>query len=202
MDVFDSLFFILGGFHPLSEEFQNDFRAVVKVQEFEEGEYLLKKGSVCEHMHFILKGMVQCFEGTKSKKEILWFMIENEIPISKTSFYTQKPSEETIVAMEDTTVLSLSYKDLEELYRKHVEFNINGRKLTEVYHIRSLLKTRLLSFQRSEDRYKLFKEHRPELIKRIKNQGELASFLRMKRETLSRVKAIVDNSQKLGKSKK
>lgn len=196
MGVHDSLLSLLELFHPLSEEFKNDFKAVVKPQEFEKGQYLLRKGSVCEHMHFIIKGMVQCFEGTKIKKEILWFMIENEIPISKTSFYRQQPSDETIVAMEDTTVLSLSYKDLEDLYRKHLEFNINGRKLTEIYHVRSLLKTKLLSFQRSEDRYFLFKRERPDLLKRIKNLGELASFLRMKRETLSRVRAKVDSPKK------
>jgi len=73
----------LASFTMLPEEFLCDFDEKVELNEFEKGHYLLKQGSVCEHMHYIITGCVQCYIGTKDKKETLWFMMEGELAIFK-----------------------------------------------------------------------------------------------------------------------
>jgi hypothetical protein len=53
--------------------------------------------------------------------------------------------------------------------------------------MRSDLKSEVLSFRKSEDRYYYFKEQRPDIVERVP-QKDQASFLRITEETLSRIK--------------
>jgi CRP-like cAMP-binding protein len=177
----------VSSFHSLSEACVRDFEALVKSKQFERGEYLLKAGKVCEYLYFIEKGVVQCYKGSKFKKQTLWFMLEGEIPIYKNSFYGRKESEANIVALEDTRVYTLSYTDMRRLCEVHHSFALMALKITEDYHMRSDLKSEVLGFRKSEDRYYYLKEQRPDIVERVP-QKDQASFLRITEETLSRTK--------------
>ncbi|MES1159261.1 MAG: Crp/Fnr family transcriptional regulator [Bacteroidota bacterium] len=176
----------LATFNLLTENFLIDFDQKVVLNEFERGQYLLRRQSVCEHMHYITTGCVQCYIGTKEKKETLWFMREGELAIFKNSFYNQSVSVGSIVALEDTTVLSISYKDLERLYTDHPFLERTGRKITEYYHMRSDLKSYVLYPKKPEERFNRYYQYRAEIVDRIP-QKELASFLGLRRETLGRL---------------
>ena len=176
----------LASFTMLPEEFLCDFDEKVELNEFEKGHYLLKQGSVCEHMHYIITGCVQCYIGTKDKKETLWFMMEGELAIFKNSFYDQSASVGSIVALEDTRVLTISYKDLEQLYAVHPFLERTGRKITEYYHQRSDLKSYVLYPKKPEERFDRYYQYRPDIVHRIP-QKQLASFLGLREETLSRL---------------
>jgi CRP-like cAMP-binding protein len=177
----------LSTFHFLTEACMRDFEATVKFNEFERGEYLLRVGKLCEHIHYIEKGAVQCYRGSKSQKQTLWFMLEGEISIFKSSFYGRKESEANIVALENTRVFTISYTDMRRLCEVHHSFAMVALKITEDYHMRSDLKSDVLAFRRPEDRYNYLKEQRPDILDRVP-QKDLASFLRMTEETLSRIK--------------
>jgi len=170
----------------LTEQFQKDFRKAINETEFQKGHYLLKAGSVSQHMHFIQKGCVECYIGSRSSKETLWFMVEEEIAVFKHSFYDQIPSEGSIVALEDTKALSISYNDLENLYRQHPFMERVGRKITEYYHKRSDIKSYILYPKKPQERFDRFNKYRPDIVKRVA-QKNLASFLGMRQETLSRL---------------
>jgi hypothetical protein len=115
-------------------------------------------------------------------------MAEGEIAISKESFYTQTPGTQFIEAMEDTATISVSHADLENIYQAHLTFNINGRKLTEIYHQRSNFKSMILRLKYPEDRYKLMNQYRSDLVERVPGKY-LSSFLGMREETLSRLRS-------------
>ncbi|HTI08014.1 MAG TPA: Crp/Fnr family transcriptional regulator [Puia sp.] len=176
----------LASFTMLTEEFLNDFDQKVKLNVFEKGHYLLRKGTVCEHMHYIETGCVQCYIGTKDRKETLWFMREGELAIFKNSFYDQSESVGSIVALEDTRVLSISYKDLEQLYAEHPFLERTGRKITEYYHKNSDLKSYVLYPKKPEERFDRYYQYRADIVHRIP-QKQLASFLGLREETLSRL---------------
>ncbi|HEX9510161.1 MAG TPA: cyclic nucleotide-binding domain-containing protein [Puia sp.] len=182
----EALLQYLGSFDHLTEDFVKDFQRVIKTNEFQKGHYLLKAGSVSEHMHYIEKGCVECYIGLKSMKETLWFMIEGEIAVFKNSFYDRIVSEGSIVALEDTRVFSISYTDLERLYEQHPFLERIGRKITEFYHKRSDIKSYILYPRRPEVRFDRFNKYRPDIVDRV-SQKHLASFLGMREETLSRV---------------
>jgi CRP/FNR family transcriptional regulator, anaerobic regulatory protein len=79
------------------------------------GEVLLEEGNVCRHVWFIKKGMLQSDQRdpeNPEKKYTNWFMKEGDIATSVNSFFKELPSEEEIVATEDTVVFRMSKKDL------------------------------------------------------------------------------------------
>ncbi len=91
------------------------------------------------------------------------------------------------MALEDTRVLSISYKDLEQLYTDHPFMERIGRKITEFYHKRSDIKSYILYPKKPAERYARFLEYRPDIVERV-SQKHLASFLGLREETLSRLK--------------
>ena len=113
-------------------------------------------------------------------------MVEEEIAVFKHSFYDQIPSEGSIVALEDTKALSISYNDLENLYKQHPFMERVGRKITEYYHKRSDIKSYVLYPKKPQERFERFNKYRPDIVQRV-SQKHLASFLGMRQETLSRL---------------
>jgi CRP/FNR family transcriptional regulator, anaerobic regulatory protein len=180
----------IAAFHPLSDELRNDLKSRLEIEKYARGQYLLKAGSICQRMHFIVRGLVHCYSGSRSKPETDYFMTEGEIALMKESFYMQKPSDQHIEAMEKTTTVSISYTDLEYIYARHLTFNINGRKMMELYYQRSNFKLQLLRTKGPDERYHFLKMHRPELIERVHGKY-LASFLNMREETYCRIKTKV-----------
>ncbi len=172
---------------PLTEVCNRDFEAVVKFEEFERGEYLLKAGKISDRIYFIEKGAVQCYKGIKAKKQTLWFMLEGEIALFKSSFYGRKASEANIVALEDTRVFSITYADMKRLCEMHHSFALLTLKITEDYHMRSDLKADVLESRDPADRYNYLKKQRSDIVDRVP-QKDLASFLRISPDTLSRIK--------------
>lgn len=185
---------LLHSFHPLSRTLRDELDKKLQRRLFKAGDYLLLEGAVCDRMHFIAKGLVQCDNGLKGDAEqkkggqgIDYFMTEGEITVSKESFYNRTRSRQSILAMEDTVTFSMTHAELERLYAKYPEFNIIGRKLTEQYHCKSNLKSDLLRIKKAVDRYKALKEARADLISRVPGKY-LAGFLGITEETLSRVR--------------
>lgn len=176
----------LGTFHVLTEDFLNDLDSKIVLNVFEKGDYLLKEGSVCEQMHFIVKGCVQCYLGSKQRRETLWFMAEGEIALFKNSFYDQEKSLGSIVTLEDTEVLSIAHADLERLYEDHPFLERIGRKITEYYHKRSDIKSYVLYPKKPQERLDRYRKYCPQMVERVP-QKQLASFLGMREETLSRL---------------
>jgi CRP-like cAMP-binding protein len=196
------LYGLLHFFHPLSVSLREDLDNTLIRQIFKKGGYLLKSGSVCDRIHFITKGLIHCYNGYRGyathRKEgqgIDYFMMEGDIAISKESFYSRTPSRQSILAMEETSTLSLSFVDLEGLYKRHPEFNINGRKLTEYYHCQSNLKSDLLRLKKPMERYNIIKERKPALLERVPGKY-LAIFLGVGESTLSRIKAQAGKTPK------
>jgi CRP-like cAMP-binding protein len=79
------------------------------------GAVLSEEGKVCRHIWFIKKGLLAAYQQdpVDPMKEFCgWFGKENDIATSVLSFFLEWPSEEKIVAMEDTIVFRMSKKDL------------------------------------------------------------------------------------------
>jgi hypothetical protein len=63
-----------------------------------------------------------------------WFMKEGDVIVSVESFFKQKPSYESIQALEETTVHYISYDELQFIYKNFLEFNFVARVLAEHYY--------------------------------------------------------------------
>ncbi|MDO6431540.1 Crp/Fnr family transcriptional regulator [Flavitalea sp. BT771] len=172
---------------PLSAACLAHLRMIIKYRSIKTEEYLLKEGEICANLYFIQKGLLKCFYILHDDDVSDWFFGELEVVVSIDSFYDQTQSKDYIQALEDTELFYITYEDLKYLYKTFVEFNVVGRVLTNKYLRIWHRQARNLRMLTKEERYALLLENQPELVRRVPVQ-DLASYLDMRRETLSRMR--------------
>jgi CRP-like cAMP-binding protein len=176
---------------PLSEGCLKRLSEIVKTTSLKRDEFLLREGQVCKNLYFIHKGLLKCFYVLHDDIPVSdWFFGEMETIVSIDSFYDQVPSEDFIQALEDTDLFYISYDDLESLYKDFIEFNVIGRILTNKYLRIWHRQARNIRMLTAEERYLFLLAKQPELINRVPVR-DLASYLDMSRETLSRMRSRI-----------
>ena len=175
---------------PLSPGCIAHLSGIIKTTSIKEEEYLLKAGQVCENLYFIRKGLLRCFYILHEKDVSDWFFGEMETVVSIDSFYDQLPSKDYIQAREDCELLYITFHELSYLYRTFVEFNAVGRVLTNKYLRIWHRQARNIRMLTTEERYLFLLKTQPELINRVPVK-DLASYLDMTKETLSRIRGRI-----------
>lgn len=155
---------------------------------FKKNETVLQEGKVCNYLYYIHKGMLIGHYHLPDQEVCNWFALENDFATSYYSFISRQPSYEIISSIENTSVQAISFSKLNELYQLFPETERAGRLLLEDYYSR--LEERLISiqFKSAKERYQTLLKNRPEIIQRAP-LGRVASYLGMKQETLSRIRA-------------
>jgi hypothetical protein len=173
---------------PLTPECIKYLETIIKEKTVKKDEHLLIAGQVCENLYFIKKGLLKCYYILREKQVCDWFFGEMESVVAVDSFYDQILSSDYMQALENSELLYITYHELNYLYKNFCEFNAVGRVLTykyfRVWH-RQARNIRMLS---SEERYRLLMAAQPDLVNRVP-VGDLASFLDMRQETLSRTRS-------------
>ena len=182
--------------HPMPPELVADVHALTRVQTFSKGEMLLVPGKTANYASFILEGLVKSFYTREADMAdvVTKFMFEKSIITSIFSFYSRKPGNEYIVAVEDTVVASLHYNAMQDLLKDHPVFNTIIRIITERYLYFSEVELYNMRKPLAEDRYIFFLKHFPHLLQRLALK-DIASYLGMTMETLSRVRGRYKKNQ-------
>ncbi|WP_142786150.1 Crp/Fnr family transcriptional regulator [Changchengzhania lutea] len=152
----------------------------------------LKLNEVENHISFIESGTVRLFIPKEDPdKEITFgFSFENQFISAYDSFLTRKPSAYQLQALTDTTLLSITYDDLQEVYTTTLMGNLVGRLTAErLFLIKSSREQNLLNLSAEERYVKLFKE-RPELLKVIPLKY-ISSYIGVTAQALSRIRKRV-----------
>lgn len=182
-----SLVAALNFFHPLSEGVIDFLKQKVEPVSFRRGELLLKAGGYCEYVYFIRSGVVRGFVKDNGKILTTWITAENELVSAISSLELHTPALESIEALEDCDMLAMHVSSMKELYEKHPEFNITGRKLLEKYYRDAERRALIVRLSNAEQKYRFFIENYSHLANRIQLKV-VASFLGITLETLSRVR--------------
>lgn len=178
----------LNSIHPMPPELVQDLEELAVVKEYKKGDLILKEGTVSNYTSWIIKGLVRSYyvkDGEEITTKFLW---EQGTITSVYSYYSRKPGNENIVALEDTTLASLHYDQMQMLYTKHPAFNYIGRVITERYLYLSEIEIFYLRKQKAEDKYQYIVKYFPELLQRVPLKY-LATYMGMNLETLSRIRA-------------
>lgn len=178
---------------PLSDALDKRFRDTLVEERLPKRYLLLEEGQIADKIYFINKGFARAFYYTRSGKECTsWFMGKGELMISVYSFYTQQPAAENIELLENSELLSMKWNQLQGIYADFPEYNFTGRIVTEKYYQLSEERTVLLRTLSAKERYeKLILTH-PDILQKA-SQGQIASYLGISPETLSRVRAGTNN---------
>ena len=160
----------------------------MSVRTFKKGEEIVAAGQVCEFIGFLAQGVcrVYCLENEKEITTFFNFSERNAFVSSFSSFLMRNPSEESVQALEDTLLLVIHHKDLEELYEKSRALQKLGRLMAEYNYVLAMQRIYSLRQEDPADRYEHLLALYPNLINRIP-QRYIASYLNISPEAFSRL---------------
>ena len=149
----------------------------------------IKVNQIENHISFIESGIVRLFiPKDNPEKEITFgFSFKNQFVSAYDSFLTQSPSNYQLQALTETAMLSISYKDLQSVYKSTQIGNLIGRLTAEdLFLIKSKREQNLLNLNAEQRYLKLFKE-RPELLKFVPLKY-ISSYVGVTPQALSRIR--------------
>jgi CRP-like cAMP-binding protein len=191
MDDVRMLFQFLHKFIPLGEEeFDENIRPYVQVRQFKKREIISKLDEVEEYFNFVTQGLARKYYKKDSDEINVQLCTEGHIIHSHESFHSRTPSEYIIEAIEPTTLVSITFDDLEKIYEKSAKMERLGRLvITFSMVVKDQRQMNLIKLQPRE-RFLDFVHKNPELLQRVP-QKFLASYLSIQPETFSRFKHLL-----------
>jgi CRP-like cAMP-binding protein len=174
---------ILHKLHHFSDEHVNLFYDKLNFKQIRKNGLLLKPGQVCDFVAIVMKGSLRIYHQNEDKEHTLSFFTEDSWVADHNSFVSQKPSANTIQAMEPTEVAIISLQNTHKLIEQDQRFMILGRILGELTIPQALS----VHHASPQDRYNNLMQQHPDWIIRFP-QKHLSSYLGITPETFSRVK--------------
>jgi CRP-like cAMP-binding protein len=161
-----------------------------EVEKISKGEYFIKEGQICNKIAFINEGLFRIFYLKDGNEINTCFCKENSITSSFNSFINHVASNDSIQAIEDAVIVTLTAVNLAKLYNKSVIWQTIRQLLTEKECLRLSDRANSLSFESALEKYKNILKNQPEIIQRVPIQ-HIASYIGVSRETLSRIRAQI-----------
>jgi len=177
------------------EEFRQFIDPYIAVRKFGKKQVITEEGSVENYFNFIIKGLVRKYY-KRGKEEInTQISFENHILHSQESFDSRTPSEYVVESIEPSTLVSITYDDLEKIYARSQRMEHLGRLIiTHTMVLKDRWQIQLV-MHTPRERFIYFVNRNPELLQRVP-QKYLASYLNIKPETFSRFKHLVRGGAK------
>ncbi|AIQ67234.1 Crp/Fnr family transcriptional regulator [Paenibacillus graminis] len=160
----------------------------ILVGEYSKGTTLLKQGEVPGNCYFVLKGCVRQHAVDVTGRDITSNFYTEEQAIS--IFNAHKPdksSEYTLTCLEDCVLVVGRLDTEKEMYGKYTQLETMTRRMIEENFGQVQEEFAAFIASSPEDRLKTLLHKRPGLIERVP-QHQLASYLGMTPESLSRIK--------------
>lgn len=171
----------------INEQEWKFYSSMFSVKSYPKKEMLLQPGNICDHIFFINKGLLRIFfEDKDGNESTFYFSQENDFAVDYESFLNRTPSNYSIVAMEDTQVVRMSYKMVIDGYKKLKNGEKLGRLLAEKYFIIFSRKIQNLYTKTPYERYQLMNTQFPNIRQRVP-QHYIASYLNISSVHLSRL---------------
>lgn len=174
------------------EEFSQYLMPLISIRKFDKKEVLTRAGDVEDHFNFIVKGLIRKYY-VKGREEInTQISFEGHIIHSQESFHSRTPSDYFVEAIEPSTVVSITFNDLESVFASSKKMEHLGRLvITHTMMLKDRWQIQLVKMTPRE-RFLHFVTKNPELMQRVP-QKFLASYLNIKPETFSRFKHLIRN---------
>lgn len=173
----------------ISVESWSLIESIIRFQELEKDEILLRNGQIAKNIHFVCEGALRAYvtdyDGNIYNKNIF---LETDFAGSTVSYLQSTPSNFTLQALENTILISLNYKK----YRQFIDDNIDLKNFYIAYLennwvIEKEKREVSLVMENATDRYlKLLSKH-SNIDQRIQ-QLHLASHLGITPTQLSRIR--------------
>ncbi len=190
----DILFNFISKYITLTEDEMNEIISFDIFHSVKRGTILLKEGQNSQDEYFVLKGCIRKYYIIDGDEKTTAFFTEME-GLTPHCAINNNPSEYFVSCLEDT-ILTIANKDLGvELFTKFPKFEIMCRIYSEELVAKQQIDFDEFKTSSPEQRYLNLLQKRPDLIQRIP-QHQLASFLGVKPQSLSRLRARIVEKNK------
>jgi len=156
------------------------------------GTNLIERGKITDKVFFTLSGYLRCFKILDSGDELIIHLIGPGCAVTTpNSFFLGTKSGETLQAITDCEVYSISKSDLEKLYLIDSKWHTLVRELmadTIIEKEERIIDQ--LSLTAHEKYLKLIKKH-PEIVQNVPVKY-IASYIGIQPESLSRIRKMIE----------
>lgn len=174
-------------YNPLTEDCKKEFLKNSKIKTFSKGEVVVKEGQYSKKAFLIMKGCARAYYLKDGKDISDWFTFENQFMAAIVSFFNEVPSPHYVEFLEDSIALEFSKDTVQELSRKHHDFeSFIGKVVTETM-IGLCERLNTIQFAKADERYQQLLQIYPGITQRIPLR-HIASYLGITLETLSRIR--------------
>ncbi|MFY7936613.1 MAG: Crp/Fnr family transcriptional regulator [Flavobacterium sp.] len=180
-------FDLLNSIIPLSKDASEELIKIISISKLPKGTLLLAEGQVSDKLFFLCEGIARAFYYENGDEITSWIVSKNDFIYSTTSFIQQRMSFETIHLLEDSVVISINHRDLEDIYKKHPETIYIALKITEKYLLLYDERVRSLRLP-AEEKYHRFQAQFPHISANVKIKY-LASYLGISRSCLQSLRS-------------
>lgn len=178
---------LLNSISPLSNSLKTFLSQRMISSHYKKGDYIVKKGEVCDRIHVIRKGLVRGYFDYNGNEITTWVSVDNEIVTSISGYFKKEPALENIQCLEETYTESLSFEDMDYAIKNYPDMAELNRVLMGHYYIHAENRAFLARIPGAKDRHEHFtKTFNPEIVKRLPKKY-MASLLSIRPETLSRL---------------
>lgn len=185
----------LGRFMPITREELIDLLQYCEIRKFDKRVVFVREGEIDNYLNLVVKGLVRKYLPVKKSECILQLATEGHVVQSEISYLTKTSSMVILETLEPTILVSLTHDKMEEALDKFPKGERLGRLILAGMFIKKdenrynrLLKT-------TRERFFEYMEHHPHMLQRVP-QKYLASYLQIKPETFSRLKALFAQKKK------
>ena len=179
---------IISNYIDINNDEWNYYSSMFRLKKVKKKEIILNEGSICNNVFFVEKGLLRIyFVDRDGEEKTFHFSLENTFAADYESFLKQIPSNYSIQALEDTSLILMSLDMLQDGYTKLQYGEKLGRLIAEDYFFIFNDKIQSIYTKTPIERYYNLNKKFPEILQRIP-QHYIASYLNISSVHLSRLK--------------
>lgn len=168
----------------------NDFElalSFIQVRSYRKGECFVEQNKTCRYFAYVALGIMRAYTFYDGTESTTCLCSDNTFATSTISFITQTPSNISIQALEDVTLILINYDDLNTLYTKSSFWEKFGRIVAEREFIDLQQSNWRNSPMPAKEKYLTLLKENPGIVNRVPLQY-IASYIGIAPETLSRIR--------------
>jgi len=173
----------------LDNEYYDQFMHLSKTVILRKKEFLIKENTICSFIGFLESGVLRSILMKDGEEFTSDFFFAGSFVSVYTSFLQQTPAIVTIQAIGPATIHCLSHSQFNSLLDMSSEWYKLGKYIADSFFFKKCIRETSLLQDSAAERYRLLLNTFPG-IEQLVTQRHVASYLGIKPESLSRIKAL------------